>query len=117
MLASQPGQRDRLSPIFQEAADRGVFTAQPKAPAAQGLVRPEDINEYLDLPGDFDATLGTKATELTQEGATAFEKALLLEAWFRDSNEFTYSIDIDPGHSARDLADWILDEDSPNCSQ
>ena len=45
---------------------------------------------------------------------TAFEKALLLEAWFRDPNEFTYSIDIDPGHSARDLADWILDEDSPN---
>ena len=114
MLASQPGQRDRLSPIFQEAADRGVFTDQPKAPPAAGLVRPADISEYLDLPGEFDPTLGTKATELTQDGVTAFEKALLLEAWFRDPNEFTYSIDIDPGHSARDLSDWILDEDSPN---
>lgn len=114
VLASQPGQRDRLSPIFQEAADRGVFTAQPKAPTAQGLVRPDDINEYLDLPGEFDPTLGTKAFELTQDGVTAFEKALLLEAWFRDPNEFEYSIDIDPGHSAVDLAAWILDEDSPN---
>ncbi len=114
VLASQPGQRDRLSPIFQEAADRGVFTAQPKAPPAQGLVRPADISDYLDLPGDFEPTLGTKATELTEDGATAFEKALLLEAWFRDPNEFTYSIDIDPGHSANDLADWILDQDSPN---
>ncbi|MGZ8755613.1 MAG: transglutaminase family protein, partial [Acidimicrobiia bacterium] len=114
VLASLPGQRDQLSPIFQEAADRGVFTAQPKAPPAAGLVRPEEINEYLDLPGEFDPTLGTKATELTQDGVTAFEKALLLEAWFRDPTEFTYSIDIDPGHSARDLADWILDEDSPN---
>jgi hypothetical protein len=114
VLASQPGQRDQLSPIFREAASRAAFTAQPKAPTAQGLVRPSDINEYLDLPGEFDPTLGTKATELTQDGATAFEKALLLEAWFRDPNEFTYSIDIDPGHSARDLADWILDEDSPN---
>jgi transglutaminase-like putative cysteine protease len=114
VLASQPGQRDRLSPIFQEAADRGVFTDQPKAPPAAGLVRPADISEYLDLPGEFDPTLGTKATELTQDGVTAFEKALLLEAWFRDPNEFTYSIDIDPGHSARDLSDWILDEDSPN---
>lgn len=114
VLASQPSQRDRLSPIFQEAADRGVFTLQPKAPTAQGLIRPDDINEYLDLPGTFDPTLDTKATELTQDGVTAFEKALLLEAWFRDPNEFTYSIDIDPGHSAQDLADWILDEDSPN---
>lgn len=114
VLASEPGARDRLSPIFQEAADRGVFTAQPKAPPAQGLVRPEDIKDYLDLPGEFDPTLGTKATELTLDGVTAFEKALLLEAWFRDPNEFTYSIDIDPGHSARNLADWILDEDSPN---
>jgi hypothetical protein len=114
VLASEPGQRDRLSPIFQEAADRGVFTAQPKAPPAQGLIRPEDINDYLDLPGQFDPTLGTKAAELTEDGVTAFEKALLLEAWFRDPNEFTYSIDIDPGHSARNLADWILDEDSPN---
>ena len=114
VLASQPSQRDRLSPIFQEAADRGMFTSQPTAPTAQGLVRPGDIDEYLDLPGEFDPTLDTKAAELTQEGATAFEKALLLEAWFRDPNEFTYSIDIDPGHSARDLADWILDEDSPN---
>jgi hypothetical protein len=114
VLASQPAQRNQLSPIFQEAADRGVFTVQPKTPPAQGLVRPEDISDYLDLPGEFDPALGTKATELTGEGVTAFEKALLLEAWFRDPNEFTYSIDIDPGHSARDLADWILDEDSPN---
>ncbi len=114
VLASRPGQRDRLSPIFQEAADRGVFTVQPKAPTAQGLVRPEDIGDYLDLPGEFEPTLGTKAAELTLDGTTAFEKALLLEAWFRDPTVFTYSIDIDPGHSARDLADWILDEDSPN---
>lgn len=114
VLASRPGQRDQLSPIFQEAADRGVFTAQPKTPSAQGLVRPEDISDYLDLPGEFDPTLGTKATELTLDGTTAFEKALLLEAWFRDPTVFTYSIDIDPGHSARDLADWLLDEDSPN---
>lgn len=114
VLASRPGQRDQLSPIFQEAADRGVFTAQPKTPPAQGLVRPEDISDYLDLPGEFNPTLGTKATELTQDGVTAFEKALLLEAWFRDPTVFTYSIDIDPGHSARDLADWVLDEDSPN---
>jgi transglutaminase-like putative cysteine protease len=114
VLASQPGRRDRLSPIFQEAADRGVFTAQPKAPPAEGLVRPEDINDYLDLPGEFDPTLGTKAAELTEDGTTAFEKALLLEAWFRDPSEFTYTIDIDPGHSANNLADWILDEDSPN---
>ncbi|MDH5615287.1 MAG: DUF3488 and transglutaminase-like domain-containing protein, partial [Acidimicrobiia bacterium] len=114
VLASQPSQRDRLSPIFQEAADRGVFTAQPKAPTAQGLVRPTDISEYLDLPREFDPTLATKAAELTLNGATAFEKALLLEAWFRDPEEFTYSIDIDPGHSASNMTAWILDEDSPN---
>jgi len=114
VLASLPNRRDQLSPIFQEAADRGVFTAQPKAPTAPSLVRPADIADYVALPDEFDPELSAKALELTKDGTTAFEKALFLEAWFRDPQEFTYSIDIDPGHSASDLADWILAEESPN---
>ncbi|MDQ3783159.1 MAG: transglutaminase domain-containing protein, partial [Actinomycetota bacterium] len=40
---------------------------------------------------------------------------LALEAWFR-SDAFEYTTDIDPGHAATDLAEWLLPEnsDSPN---
>ncbi len=46
--------------------------------------------------------------------ATDFERALALEAYFRDSGAFRYSIEVDPGHAATDLADWLLDPASPN---
>lgn len=112
VLASQPGQRDRLSPIFQEAANAGLFTFAPRPPPS--LQRPGDIGDYLELPDSLSPLLQTEAVSLTESGSTPFEKALILEAWFRDPNEFSYSIDIDPGHSASDLADWLFTTESPN---
>jgi len=46
--------------------------------------------------------------------ATDFEKALALEAYFRDSGAFRYSTEVAAGHAATDLADWLLDPASPN---
>jgi len=108
VLASVGG---TLTPIFQEAADQGAFDGH--AVPTPAINRPSSLSDDLELPR-MDSIIASRARELTADGSSPFEKALLLEAWFRDSGEFTYSIDIEPGHSATDLADWLFATDSPN---
>lgn len=108
-LASLGGE---LSPIFAEAAARGAFVSLPKPPVF--LDRPEDIDDYLELPDDTDLAVRGLAREITADGITRFEKALILEAWFRDPGNFVYSTEVSTGHSSLDLAAWLIDPDSPN---
>ncbi|NOY55017.1 MAG: DUF3488 domain-containing protein [Actinobacteria bacterium] len=107
-LASTGG---RLTPIFQEAADRGAFDG--KAVPTPAINRPASLSDALELP-TLDPIIRTQARALTEGGTSAFEKALLLEAWFRDPTIFTYSLDVDPGHASKDLADWLFTTDSPS---
>ena len=109
-LASTNGE---FSPMFQAATEDGRFAGQPD-PATRPRLRPENISVFLDLPSDLDERIPIKAAEVTQNGATDFERALLLEQFYRDSGEFVYSVDIDPGHSATDLAAWLFEPESPN---
>lgn len=107
-LASTGG---RLTPIFREAAKRGAFGG--RAVPTPATNRPASLSEALELP-TLDPIIRTEARSLTENGTSAFEKALLLEAWFRDPNVFTYSLDVDPGHASKDLADWLFTTDSPS---
>ncbi len=102
-LASLGGE---LSPIFQEAADAGRFDLAPKA--TRFVDRPEVVDEYLELPDDVSLAVRQAAREITDPGVTRFEKALILEAWFRDSDNFIYSTDVSTGHSSLDLETWLL---------
>jgi len=107
-LASTGGS---LTPIFQEAASQGAFLG--KAVPTPATNRPTAVTEELDLP-TLDPIIRTEARALTEDGTSAFEKGLLLEAWFRDPTVFTYSIDIDPGHTSKNIADWLFTTDSPS---
>ncbi|MDH5373026.1 MAG: DUF3488 and transglutaminase-like domain-containing protein [Acidimicrobiia bacterium] len=112
VLATTDG---RLSPIFDTATDNGAFTGQPSVPPI--VTDPEDLEDFLDLPNDLDVRLLAVARDATREGAGSFEKALLLERFLRNTvgpEKFTYSLDIEPGHSAENLADWLTDPESPN---
>lgn len=104
---------DTLSPIFQEAAEAGAFLGS--VADYEFAPRPDSIrDDFLELPGNLDPEVRLAATRIVADGVGVFEQALLLERWFRDSGEFTYSTDVSTGHSSLDLADWLLDPDSPN---
>ncbi len=108
-LASNNG---RLTPLFQEAVDRQVSGLTP-APA-QATLRLEDPAFYLRLPDKLPPEIDDLAEEVTDAASTDFERAVLLEAFFRDSELFVYSTDVSTGHSALDLEDWLLDPSSRN---
>lgn len=102
----------RLSPLFAAAGDAGMFQAIA-VPTTEHF-RPSDLGDYTDLPSDIDPRIETLAKEVTATATTPFERAVMLEAFFRDPVQFTYSVDIDTGHAATALADWLLESDSPN---
>ncbi len=102
-----------LSPIFQEAATAGVFSERAQ-PVPASPVPPAVLQTMRRLPDELDPRIAEAAQQLTAGASTPFEEASLLEGFFRDSGAFTYSTEISPGHSARNLADWLFSPDSPN---
>lgn len=108
-LASIGGE---LSPIFDEAVAQGAINLSPRDTTF--VPRPEEVDTYLELPDDLSLAIRNAASEITEPGFTRFEKALILEAFFRDDDKFIYSTDVSTGHSSLDLEDWLLDPESPN---
>lgn len=108
------GEDGQLSPAFAQAAEADEAVPAPIVTTRREA--PSDPDRFLDLPSDLDDGIAALAREQTRNLETPFEQAIALESWFR-SPAFRYSIDIDPGHAASDLADWLLNPDpaaSPN---
>jgi transglutaminase-like putative cysteine protease len=102
-----------ISPVFADAAAAEPgYEPQPATPPAAYELPGRD--RYLDLPSGVDPGIARLADQQVRGLATDFERALALEAYFRDSGAFRYSIEVDPGHAATDLAEWLLDPASPN---
>jgi transglutaminase-like putative cysteine protease len=108
-LASLGGQ---LSPIFEEAVAQGAIDLSPRP--VDFVPRPPEVDAFLELPDDVSPAVKTAAREITEPGFTRFEKALILEAFFRDDDNFVYSTGVSTGHSSLDLEDWLLDPESEN---
>lgn len=85
-----------------------VMSAMPRFDAEQlrqasTSSPPSDI--FFELPGDLPPVISTTAAEVTAGGATSFEKAVLLQDWFRA--EFEYSTEVPEGHSNSAIVDFL----------
>ena len=98
------------SPVFEQARNAGE--AIPEAVAVPVRFDPPDVARYVGLPDHLDRRIRALAVQQTRNLTTPFEKAIALETWFR--NEFGYTTGIMPGHSATNLASWLLEPNSPN---
>lgn len=101
-----------LTPLFQEAVDREVSDLGAWSESNRWELA--DRSFFLRLPDRLPKGIGDLAGELTQTASTDFERAVILEAFFRDSELFTYSTDVSTGHSSLDLEDWLIDPGSRN---
>jgi transglutaminase-like putative cysteine protease len=102
-----------FSRIFAAAAEAGDF---PYAPGRSGSASAvlTDRARYVQLPTDTPSGVVSRARSVTAGHTTDFEAAWMLQAWFRDSGEFTYSTDVSTGHGALTLDDWLNDDESTN---
>jgi transglutaminase-like putative cysteine protease len=103
------GTDGELSPAFEFAAEEQAVPEPTVVPARD---EPANVDWYLDLPTDLDDGITAEARRRTANLETNYEIGLALESWFH-SEAFAYSTDIEPGHGAADLAEWLLDEESP----
>jgi len=103
----------RVSPVFAEAS-QGEWDYEAASGAPPVVYELPNREHYLDLPNGMDPGIRSLANTRVRGLATDFEKALALEAYFRDSGAFRYSTEVAAGHGATDLADWLLDPASPN---
>ncbi len=102
----------RLSPIFEAAVADGAMDLTVSPTGVEP--RPDTVERFVDLPDDVREDVLGIAERITENAATPFEEALLLESFFRDPDQFEYSTEVSTGHSSLDLVDWIIDPDSPN---
>lgn len=100
----------RLSPLFTEAEEDGrVIGDLPSLPDALEL---PDEEFWLEYPrADLGARFVFLAEEVVGNVETNFEKALALEDWFRDSEEFTYDDDVPGAYTTADVYTWLTDDD------
>lgn len=107
------GRDGQLSPIFSAAAEAGVFTASP-SPGNGHVLSPDEYDQFTQLPANTPAALRGIAVTRTRGATTNFERAWMLQHWFRDSNDFTYSQEVTTGHGALVLLDWLNEPNSLN---
>lgn len=111
VLATGPD--GELTPMFDAAALAGEFPFEPGSVDAEP-VAPPDLERYTDLPEDMPASIGNLARSLTVRASSNYEAAWILQSWFRDRDNFQYSINVSTGHDSLVLADWLTDPDSLN---
>lgn len=110
LLAS--GNSDELSPLFQTAAQEGALAVLPETREVE-IESPPDLEFYTQLP-EVPVTLRGVAAAITRGGTTDYERAWMLEHWFRYSGSFNYSTEVETGHDALILDDWLNDPTSVN---
>jgi transglutaminase-like putative cysteine protease len=102
-----------LSPIFENARAAGEFPVEPsntQAPLPSERVR----DFYTELPDDFPEEVQELARGITAQTSTAFERASVLEYFFREAGGFVYDASASTGSSSLDLVSWLTDVDSRN---
>jgi len=102
-----------LSPLFAAAAAAGSFDAAPGRPAVE-TTPPRNLERLTRLPDGLPSALVDIARERTEGATTDFERAWLLQHWFRDSGDFIYSTEVSTGHDSLVLDDWLTDNTSRN---
>jgi transglutaminase-like putative cysteine protease len=102
-----------LSPIFAAAAEAGEFPHEPSVASAE-LPELPDRERYIQLPTTTPTGVFSRARSVTAGHATDFEAAWMLQSWFRDSGQFTYSTEVTTGHTSLILDDWLNDSTSQN---
>ena len=110
VLASENS--DQLSPLFETAVQEGAFAVLPESRDV-AIETPPDLEFYTELP-ETPITLRGIAAAITRGGSTDYERAWMLEHWFRYSGSFTYDTDVSTGHGALILDDWLNDPTSNN---
>ena len=105
----------------QELTSSYAFTASLAEPTPAQLRAapspPEALDALTTLPDDLPAIIDERAQELTAGTTNDYDAALAIEEWFRDPDEFVYSIESAPGTGMQTIAEFLGDGRIGYCEQ
>lgn len=95
-----------------------AFTPSLSADALNGApAAPEVLQTRMTARPQLPDVVTRTARDVTTAGRTDYEKAVLLQDWFRDKGEFTYSLDPAPGSGLAQLARFVTTDRVGYCEQ
>jgi transglutaminase-like putative cysteine protease len=97
-----------LSPLFATAEEDGQVVLTPTA-----QLPPMDLDNaeyWTEYPEDLGARVVGEAREITRNMDTNFEKALALEAYFREDGGFVYNTSVPSDFTTDNVEDWLFDD-------
>lgn len=106
------GEDGQLTRLFANAAAQGDFPHAPET--AEPAVAPGNIETFLQLPGSLPSGIESLARSETFGATSDFERAFMLEEFFRTSGNFEYSANVSTGHDSLRLENWLTDSTSVN---
>ncbi len=107
------GDDGEFTPLFAAAAEAGAFQHEPGT--VENLAdAPVDLEFYEELPSNMPPSIPRLAREVTRGAVSDFERAWLLQSFFRDGERFVYDDEVSTGHSSLILAEWLSDPTSTN---
>ena len=63
---------------------------------------------YLELPDDIPDVVIEQTAAVTAGAANPFDAAIALQSWFRDPNQFTYSLTVQKGHGVTAIESFFI---------
>jgi len=106
------GADGQLTPMFAAAAAAGEFDFSPGS--ASAATPPPNLDVLTQLPENTPVGIARTARLETAGAVSDFERAWILQSFFRDSGDFIYSTEVSTGHDSLVLENWINDFTSPN---
>ena len=73
--------------------------------AATSVAPPDEI--FTELPAGLPEIVEQLTTEVTAGTTTSYDAAMALQNWFRDPNEFSYSLEVQSGHGTNAIESFF----------
>lgn len=103
----------RVGDVFRIVSARPDVTLD-SVRSATASAAPDVI--FTELPADLPPIVGRLAAQVTAGATTPYERALALQTWFRDPDEFEYSLEVQSGHGSTAI-ELFLDRRVGYCEQ
>lgn len=111
LLSERPtskGQTYEVTSTLTSLSPEALETSPPATPSAI-------TTTYLKLPENFSPRLRNLAEQVVAPAATAYDRARLLQDWFRTN--FTYDLEVPPGHAGDVLERFVFETRRGYCEQ
>lgn len=109
--------RESKEPITELSYTVKSRIARPTEEQFRNAPSSDDVEKYVELPGDVPQRVRDLAVEVTARAETQYDQVVALRDFFRDPSLFTYDLQAPEGQSIETLEQFLFDVRVGYCEQ